>query len=99
VSKTQQKSIKSIDIALNELVDNLGIKQKLKELNAVVYWDSIVGKQISCMTTATHIVKGVLFVNVKTSTWRNELTLRKKEIINKINSYTGNETVKDIKFR
>jgi predicted nucleic acid-binding Zn ribbon protein len=99
VSKTKQKSIKSIDVALNELVDNLGIKQKLKELDAVVYWDTIVGKQISSMTTATHIIKGVLFVNVKTSTWRNELTLRKREIIYKINSYIGGETVKDIKFR
>jgi predicted nucleic acid-binding Zn ribbon protein len=99
VSKTQQKSIKSIDTALNELVDNLGIKQKLKELDAVVYWDSIVGKQISSMTTATHIIKGILFVSVKTSTWRNELTLRKREIVYKINSYIGNEIVKDIKFR
>jgi len=99
VSKIQQKSIKSIEIAIDELVNNLGIKKKLKELDAVVYWDSVVGKQIAKMTTATRIINGVLFVNVKTSTWRNELTMRKKDIIDKLNNFIGIEIVKDIKFR
>lgn len=99
MSKIQQKSIKSIEIAIDELVNNLGIKKKLKELDAVVYWDSVVGKQISKMTTATRIINGVLFVNVKTSTWRNELTMRKKDIIDKLNNFIGIEIVKDIKFR
>jgi len=98
VSKIQQKSIKSIEIAIDELVNNLGIKNKLKELDAVVYWDSVVGKQISKMTTATRIINGVLFVNVKTSTWRNELSMRKKDIIDKLNNFIGIEIVKDIKF-
>ncbi len=99
MSKIQQKSIKSIEIAIDELVNNLGIKKKLKELDAVVYWDSVVGKQIAKMTTATRIINGVLFVNVKTSTWRNELTMRKKDIIDKLNNFIGIEIVKDIKFR
>lgn len=96
--KTQQKSIKPIDIALDELVNNLGIKSKLKELDAIINWDTVVGKQISQMTTAMSIIKGVLFVHVSTSTWRNELTLRKKEIINKLNDSIGTGIVKDIKF-
>jgi len=98
VSKIQQKPVKSIEIAIDELVNNLGIKNKLKELDAVVYWDSVVGKQISKMTTATRIINGVLFVNVKTSTWRNELSMRKKDIIDKLNNFIGIEIVKDIKF-
>jgi predicted nucleic acid-binding Zn ribbon protein len=98
VSKTQQRSIKSIDIAIDELVDNLGIKKKLREYDAIIYWDSVVGKQIAKMAIATHIIKGVLFVHVKTSTWRNELTLRKKEIIDKLNTVVGLDAVKDIKF-
>ncbi len=51
------------------------------------------------MTTATRILQGVLFVHVKTSTWRNELTLRKKEIIDKLNIVIGINVVKDIKFQ
>ncbi len=98
MSKTQHKSIKSIGYALDELVNSLGINKKLKEYDAVVYWDSVVGKQIAKMATATRITQGVLFVHVKTSTWRNELTLRKKEIIERLNTIVGLDAVKDIKF-
>jgi len=97
--KTQYKSLKPISTALNELLINLGIKKKVQEYDAVLYWETVVGKQIAKMTTATRIVQGVMFVNVKTGTWRNELTLRKKEIINKLNTAIGANAVQDIKFQ
>jgi predicted nucleic acid-binding Zn ribbon protein len=98
VLKTQFGSIKAIGPALDELIGGLGIKKKLQEYDAVVFWEMVVGKQISKMTTARRITQGVLFVHVKTSTWRNELTLRKKEIIDKLNTAIGFDVVKDIKF-
>ncbi len=99
MSKTLRSSVKPIGSALNELVKGLGIQKKLQEYDAVVYWESVVGERIAQMTTATRILQGVLFVHVKTSTWRNELTLRKKEIIDKLNIVIGINVVKDIKFQ
>jgi predicted nucleic acid-binding Zn ribbon protein len=98
MSKTQHDSIKTVGFALDELVNSLGIRRKIDEYDAVVFWDSVVGKQIAARTTAMRITQGVLFVHVKTGTWRNELTLRKKEIINKLNAVIGVDTVRDIKF-
>jgi predicted nucleic acid-binding Zn ribbon protein len=92
-------SIKPIGSALDEVISNLGIEKKLKEYDAVVYWEKVVGEQIAKMTNATRIVKGVLFVQVKTSTWRNELMLRKKEIIDKLGKVIGIGIIKDIKFQ
>jgi len=99
VSKTQRTSIRPIGSAIDELVRGLGIQKKLREYDAVVVWEEVVGERIAQMTTATRILQGVLFVHVKTSTWRNELTLRKKEIIDKLNMSIGTEIVKDIKFQ
>jgi predicted nucleic acid-binding Zn ribbon protein len=99
VSKTLHTSIKTIGSAISELVNGLGIEKKLQEYDAVVYWENAVGERIAQMTTATRILQGVLFVHVKTSTWRNELTLRKKEIIDKLNILIGIDIVKDIKFQ
>lgn len=97
--KTQHASIKSIGLALDELISSLGIKKKLQEYDAVIYWEQVVGEQIARVTTAKRIAQGVLFVHVKTSTWRNELILRKKEIIDKMNTIVGLNIVKDIKFQ
>ncbi len=97
--KTQFAQIKDLKTALEELTNNLGIKNKLKEYDAVVHWEKIVGAHIAKVTKATRIVKGVLYVQVKASVWRNELVLKKKEIMNRINSEIGIDLVKDIKFR
>ena len=99
MSKKQRTSIKPISSALDELVNGLGIQKKLQEYDAVVYWEQVVGERIAQMTTATRILQGVLYVHVKTSTWRNELTLRKKEMIDKLNMTIGIDIVKDIKFQ
>ena len=99
MSKMPYASIKPIRSAITELVNGLGIQKKLQEYDAVIYWENVVGERIAQMTTATRILQGVLFVHVKSSTWRNELTLRKKEIIDKLNSIIGIDTVKDIKFQ
>lgn len=80
-------------------MDGLGIRQKIAEYDAVLQWESIVGDHIARAATAVKIVKGVLFVKVKSSTWRNELALRKREIINTLNSALGEEVVKDIRFQ
>ena len=90
---------KPLGEAIEELVQSLGIKKKLHEYEAVLQWERVVGEQIAKVATATRITKGVLFVKVKTSTWRNELTIRKPEIIKKINDTIGEEIVNDIKFQ
>jgi predicted nucleic acid-binding Zn ribbon protein len=84
--------------ALEELVEKLGIKKKLREYEAVERWEEVVGQQIGRVTRATKITKGVLFVRVRTGTWRNELRMRKQEIIRKINQVLGDEIVVDIRF-
>ena len=99
MSRTRQTTAEPIGAAINGLVKNLGIQQKLQEYEAVVYWDEEVGERIAQMTKATRIIQGVLFVQVKTSTWRNELTLRKKEIMERLNTRIGTVVVKDIKFQ
>lgn len=94
----QHSSVKSLGDALRELIDQLGIKSKIDEYEAVVQWSVIVGEQISKVTTATKIQKGVLIVKVSNGPWRNELLLRKEEIKKKLNTELGQDSVKDIKF-
>ncbi len=99
MKKKTASSTKQLRSAIEELVEHLGIKKKLLEYEAVTRWESIVGQQIARVTTATRIEKGVLFIKVKTSTWRNELVMRKQDIVVKLNGTIGGEVVKDIKFQ
>lgn len=99
MQKHTPPSIKTLGTALGELVQSLGIKNKLQEYEAVLQWDAVVGDHVAKVATPTKIFQGVLLVRVKTSTWRNELNLRKREIIDRLNNALGATVVKDIKFQ
>ncbi len=85
--------------SLDRLVDELGIRRKLSEYDAVLQWESLVGEHIARAASAVRIANGILIVRAKTSTWRNELSLRKSEIIKTINAGLGRDVVKDIRFQ
>ena len=95
----QSSQTKDIGRSISELVEGLGIQHKLSEYDAVLQWESLVGEHIARAATAVKIIKGVLFVKVKSSTWRNELSLRKKEIMDTLNTALKQGVVKDIKFQ
>lgn len=90
---------KSLGDALDELIENLGIKKKLREQNVFDFWDSAVGERIAQVARPTRIAKGTLFVTVTSGVWRNELSLRKTEILGRLNEVLEEEIVKDIKFQ
>jgi len=85
--------------ALDDLIANLGIGKKLHEQDVFEVWATVVGERIAKVTSPARIVKGVLLVNVKTGPWRNELAMRKKEIIDRLNESLGENIVRDIKFQ
>ena len=97
--KTGCTQIKPLASALESLIQGLGIQPKLHEYGAVLHWEEIVGEHIAKAATAIKITQGVLYVQVPTSTWRNELLLRKKEIIAKLNEKLGDGVVKDIRLQ
>lgn len=91
--------MKSLGSAIEELVHRLGIGKKVREYEAVLQWETIVGEKIASISTATRIQQGILMVKVKTAPWRNELTLLKPDIIRKMNEALKEEVVKDIRFQ
>ena len=98
MKKQGASSTKAIGKAIQELALSFGIDKKLEQYEAVTQWAAIVGPQIAKETEPQKIEKGLLLVRVRKSVWRNELTMRKAEIITKLNKAIGNNAVKEIKF-
>ncbi|HEY5615753.1 MAG TPA: DUF721 domain-containing protein [Bacteroidota bacterium] len=98
MKKQAISSIKPIGAVLGELAEDLGIQGKLRQYEAVTRWADIVGQRIAEEAEPQKIEKGVLLVRVRKSVWRNELTMRKSEILTKLNQAIGEAVIKDIKF-
>jgi predicted nucleic acid-binding Zn ribbon protein len=85
--------------AISELVASLGIDHTLRKFGVLTGWSDLVGEQIARVTEPERIESGVLYVRVSTAPWRAELSMKRLEILRKINRAAGADVVKDIRFR
>jgi len=88
-----------ISEALEEVIGQLGIRKSVLSDRARDVWKEAVGDIIDENTTLKNIDKDRLIIVVSNDTWRQELSLRKEEIINKINELIGENAIKEITFR
>ena len=83
---------------LKKTIENSSFKNAILQENAISIWPNVVGKNISKISKATSVDKGVLFVKVESATWKQELHMQKNEIINKINEKIRSKTIKEIRL-
>jgi predicted nucleic acid-binding Zn ribbon protein len=88
----------ALGIALQNLFRQLGMTKKLQSFDVITGWEQIVGERIAKVTVPRKVSNGVLFVDVKTASWRNELAMRKTEILEKVHRFVGRKILKDIRF-
>ena len=91
--------MKHIAKSLKESLKRAGLYEGVKSVKVLEIWPLVVGDKIANKTETTFINKGVLYVKVFSSTWRQELQIQQKEIINKINKRLKENIVREIKFK
>jgi len=90
--------VEKIGRILDSVVRNLGLRKKLDEGEAMALWEKAVGKRIAERTRPIKVQGSKLFVEVSSSSWKNELTFLKTDIIRKLNAMTGKVVLNDIIF-
>ena len=83
---------------LEKSIESFGLKKTILQENAVIIWPNIVGKNISKISKAISVDKGILFIKVDSAVWKQELYMQKSEIINKINKKIGSKAIKEIRL-
>ncbi len=85
--------------ALRDLASRLGIEGKLSQYSVITSWEEVVGEQIARVAVPQRVDNGTLLVSVASAPWRAELSLRRQEILRKVNAHAGGEVIRDIRFR
>jgi predicted nucleic acid-binding Zn ribbon protein len=98
-SGAERNRPRTIAEALGSLAEDLGIRRTLRQYDVITGWAGIVGEQVAKVTTPQRIDNGVLMVGVATAPWRAELTMRRREILEKIRRACPEAGVTDIRFR
>lgn len=75
------------------------LKRRLAQERALQLWPDVVGSHISNHTQPLWVKDSVIFVQVDSPTWSNELVFFKEEIIKKLNQRIGWRIISDIYMR
>ena len=97
--KRYRKAPRRISYIVDEVCTRFGLDEARQQYRALHLWRELVGETIASETTIERLSGGQLFVRVKNSVWRMELNFRKQELVRKLNSAFGRDTVKEIIFR
>ncbi|MDI3527489.1 MAG: hypothetical protein PWR03_1672 [Tenuifilum sp.] len=90
---------KSLGEAIREFIDSMKWHDQINQASIINDWDKIAGRDIARFTTELRYKNGVLTIKLNSSALRQELHMRRTELISHINQfYGGKEIVKEIKF-
>ena len=88
----------SLGALLKNVVSGLG-KRRLTQEEIHGAWKDAVGKRASSHTRPVALKRGVLVVNVDGSAWLYELTLKRREILKKLDSKIKGNKIRGMRFR
>lgn len=97
-TKTRFNKTVSLKSELDVFMDYIGLDAKMQELKILDVWSDCVGKTIAQYSTPVELRKNKLMVRVENAAWRFELSMKKEEIISRLNSNFRKKLIKEIIF-
>lgn len=85
--------------ALNEMIQEYGLEEKLVEVDAIKAWEQLVGPVISKHTRHLYVKNRKLIIKLDSAPLKQELSYKKTTILEKINELLGKEWINEVVIR
>jgi len=82
--------------ALEKMLKEYNLKQKVDQTDVLNNWEKIVGKSIARHTDPLKIYGNKLYIEAESPAWRNQLLFQKDYIKDQINKNIKNNKIKEI---
>lgn len=97
-TKTRFNKTVCLKNEMDEFMNYIGLDLRMQEMKILSVWNECVGDAIARYSAPQEIRKGKLLVRAESAAWRYELSLRKHEIICKLNACLGKKAIRDLIF-
>jgi len=84
---------------LDETVEALGLRVRLRAFRALLHWEEVVGKTVAAAAQPEALKEGKVFVAVKSNAWIQELRFQQQTILQRLNEYVGAPLFTELVFR
>ena len=84
---------------LEEVIERLGVEEKVDEARVIDAWDAIAGEQVRTVTESAWMKGGTFYVKISSAAWRQELHMNRRAWRQRINDELEKEVVAEMVFR
>ena len=95
----RKSNTQPISKILDEFIRETNIGPKLKEMEVLKAWETLLGKAIASYTTKIYISHGILYVTLSSPVVKTELRMMKAELLARLNEEVGEEVITSIVFK
>ena len=92
----RRNNINTIGQVIKKLIKNKKLSKRLDALKVLDVWDNIIGKDLEKYIKSTKLVDDKLYVKLRSSIVRNEMSYKKTQLIQRINKKLNKDVIKDI---
>ena len=93
----KKKNELSLGDALENYLQNTGMKEKVLVQRVISDWETLMGKPVAEHTNKIWFTKGILYVEMNHPAWKQEMTMSQTKIVEVVNRHLGAELVKEVK--
>lgn len=93
------RHVRHIGGVLDTVLDDLGVASAIEQHTVFREWESRVGREIARAAKPHRVDGETLLVNVSSSAWMSELSLRQNELLERLNRGRRRTCVKRLIFR
>lgn len=90
--------IKSLSQLLNDVLNKYELNEIVEKNLLIEKFKEVVGEHIAKQIEFKNFEKGILTIEVESSSWKNEIFLLREQIVEKINNAFGKQIVKHLKI-
>ena len=84
---------------IRQYLREMGLETPLNEHRLIQAWDKVLGSAVSRYTKELRIYNQVLFVTISSAALRNELMMRRTELVARLNAEAGAQVITQIVLR
>ena len=92
-----RRKVKSIAELLPEFLRKEGLETPLQQKRLIMSWDSVVGENIAAYCGEKFIKNQTLFVKITNPALRQDLSMMRTRIVQRINQAVGSQVITDVK--
>lgn len=93
MKKTESEKVGGV---IMQYLREMGLETPLNEHRLIQAWDQVLGPAVSRYTKEIRIYNQVLFVTISSAALRNELMMRRTELVARLNAQAGAQVITQI---